>query len=323
VVIVDGDDRVLRINPAAGDLFGVDPGAVVGDPIDEVVGTDDLAVDPGEQIATFGAAEGRRAFEVTVSPITDHADAPIGHTLVFRDVTEREQRKQQLSALNRVLRHNLRNDMNVVQGYADTLSERTTDPEAEMAEFIAEQSADLVEVGSKVRDMEKIMERPRSEYRPFDVADLIRDIVDEVRADCPEVRVILDLPPDVRIRSDDLVLGTVVENLVRNAVEHNDGDEVTVEVAVTTREGWVVVAVTDDGPGIPAQEREAVVEGRETDLRHGSGLGLWVVNWGVTKLGGDLSFEDPEDGGTRVRIRVPGAVDPEESADGTGTVEAD
>jgi signal transduction histidine kinase len=317
VVIVDDADQVLRMNPAASELFGRDPDAVVGDPLEDVLGKESFTVDPGELVATFATAVERRTLQVTVSPITDRQDEKIGHTLVFRDVTEREQRKQQLAALNRVLRHNLRNDLNVVQGYADTLSERTTDPEAEMAEQIAEQSADLVEVGSKVRDMEKIMDRPRSEYDRFEVAELLRDVVDEVRSDHPEARMILDLSPDLWIRSDDLVAGIVVENLVRNAIEHDPTDpEVT--VVGTVDDGWVTITIEDDGPGIPDQEREALLQGEETDLRHGSGLGLWVVNWGVTKLGGDLSFENPAGGGTRVTVRLPGATDPPgESTDGT------
>lgn len=311
VIILDMDDRLLRINRAAEEQFDLNPASVVGDPVSTVLGSDAFEIEPGETVSTLDTAGGRRSFEVTISPITNRHDRRIGHTLVFRDVTRRKQRKQQLSALNRVLRHNLRNDMNVVRGYAKTLSERTTDPEAKMAESIAKQSTDLVRVGSKVRDMEKIMERPRSEYRRFDIAQLVRDVADGVRRDHPEARVILDLPPEIRIRSDDLVLGTVLENVVRNAVEHNDGHPI-VEVTAISRGDWVTIAVTDDGPGIPDQERKALLEGRETDLRHGSGLGLWVVNWGVTKLGGDLSFQDPDDGGTRVEIRLPGATTPTE-----------
>jgi PAS domain S-box-containing protein len=315
VAILDERDRVIRLNEAATDLFGWDADAAVGESVRTVVGDDSFAVEPGDVVAEFDPGDGKRTLEVTVSTLRDAEDRQVGHTLVFRDVTERRQRKQQLEALNRVLRHNLRNDMNVVKGYADTLAERTTDPEAGMAEFIAEQSAELVAVGSKVRNVERIMQRRRSEFRRFDLGTLLGDVVEDVRTDYPAGRAIVELPRELWVRSDDLIVETVVRNLVHNAFEHNDADGPSVRVSATTSENgkrWVDVVVADNGPGIPEQERTALRTGQETALQHGSGLGLWVVHWGVTTLGGELSIEDREGRGTLVRVRIPGLADPPE-----------
>jgi PAS domain S-box-containing protein len=319
VAILDDSDRVIRLNDAAAELFGFDDGDAVGTPIRTVVGDESFAVEPGEVVAEFDSGDGKRTLEVTVSVLHDVDDRQVGHALVFRDVTERRQRKQQLQALNRVLRHNLRNDINVVKGYADTLAERTTDPEAEMAASIAEQSAELVAVGSKVRDVERIMQRHRSEYRRFDLGGLPGDVVEDVRTDYPAGRAIVELPRELWVRSDDCIVETVVRNLVHNAFEHNDADDPSVRVSVTTGgdgEEWVEVVVADNGPGIPDQERDALRSGRETVLQYGSGLGLWAAHWGVTTLGGELSIEDGDSGGTTVRVRIPGlAAPPEGEAD--------
>jgi PAS domain S-box-containing protein len=315
VVILDDRDRVIRLNDAASELFDWAPDEAVGHSVRTVVGDESFTVDPGQVVAEFDAGTGKRTLEVTVSPLHDTEGKRVGHTLVFRDVTQRRQRKQQLEALNRVLRHNLRNDMNVVKGYADTLAERTTDPEAGMAEFIAEQSSELVEVGSKVRDVERIMKRRRSEYRRFDLGELLREVVEDVRSDYPEGRAIMELPADLWLRSDDRIVETVVRNLVHNALEHNDVDSPEVRVSATTDgDGdWFEVVVADNGPGIPRQEREALRSGEETALQHGSGLGLWVVYWGVTTLGGELLIEDDGDRGAVVRVRLPGRTDPPET----------
>jgi PAS domain S-box-containing protein len=299
VVVVDDDDRVLTVNDAAAATLGRAPAAVVGASVREVL---DVPTAEGTHVTEVETDDGRRTLEATVSPVSE-AGERIGHTLVVRDVTERRQRRQQLAALNRVLRHNLRNDMNVVNGYAQTLatSDAVPEREAEMARCIERQSASLLSAGSKVREMEAVMDDD-DRRRPFDLVRTLESVAADAReADsATTVRVVAGQTPAVA--SNDRIVETVVGNAVENAVVHG-GDRVTVDAEV--EDGWATVTVTDDGPGVPEAELAAIRAGRETDLQHSSGLGLWVMQWGVTRLGGDLTVERPADGGTRVRLRFP------------------
>ena len=89
-----------------------------------------------------------------------------------------------------------------------------------------------------------------------------------------------------------------------NAVEHG-GDASTVEVTVAAEPGnRVTIAVADDGPGLPAVERDLLRGGTETPLNHGDGLGLWLVNWIVTDVGGTLDVT--VDDGTTVTVELRG-----------------
>jgi C4-dicarboxylate-specific signal transduction histidine kinase len=98
---------------------------------------------------------------------------------------------------------------------------------------------------------------------------------------------------------------------VTNAIEHG-GDAPAVEVAVdTTATGQVTITVADDGPGLPTVERDLLRGGTETALNHGDGLGLWLVNWIVTDLGGTLDVT--VDDGTTVTVEL------RESAAGAGS----
>ena len=64
------------------------------------------------------------------------------------------------------------------------------------------------------------------------------------------------------------------------------------------------MAVADNGPGIPESERRVFTEGTETPLSHGSGLGLWLTEWIVTRSNGHLCFEENDPRGTVVRVRL-------------------
>ena len=80
------------------------------------------------------------------------------------------------------------------------------------------------------------------------------------------------------------------------------GDAVAVDPSPET----VSITVTDDGPGIPDHELD-VLTGSEpiTQLSHGSGLGLWLVVWVTESYGGTVSFEESDEGGAKITLRVP------------------
>ena len=127
----------------------------------------------------------------------------------------------------------------------------------------------------------------------------------EFRQSYPEAEIRVDLPESVRVYADK-TLEAAISEVVENAIEHSGGERpsVTVTVALVEEEReWVEVTILDDGPGIPEEEREVLVEGEETALHHGSGLGLWLTNWIVGKFGGELAFDDDADGGS-VTLRL-------------------
>ena len=67
----------------------------------------------------------------------------------------------------------------------------------------------------------------------------------------------------------------------------------------------MTLAVEDDGPGIPVNERSALGRGHETPLDHSQGLGLWLVHLTVEQSAGELTIEDGERGGAKVTVDLP------------------
>jgi len=297
VVVVDDRDRVIDLNPIAERVLDRDRSALVGRPIVDLPGIEAHEDGwTGDLTTTDG-----RLFEVDTAPLMDRNDRRIGAVVTLRDVTELRTRQQRLTVLNRVLRHNLRNDMNAIDGYATMLADRFDAPPAQQVRKV---SAEVVDLADKAREIERVMAR-RGETEPVPVDELVHPIAATVD-DRFDATVTVDCAPSTAVPGRGL-LEPAVENVVENAAEHNDADDPAVDVAVTNGDDTVDIVVRDNGPGIPPQEREVLLEGTETALTHGSGLGLWLVYWAVESVDGEIAFEDNDPRGSVVTLRVPTA----------------
>ena len=311
VVIVNPGGRIVEVNRKAQEVLERSTEELLERSLSDFVPGFGLEADGGTPETVLTVGDDRRTYELTTSAITDQHDRLVGHTVTLNDITEREQRRQRLEVLNRVLRHNLRNDMTVVLGYAQTLEESLPEAEARMAATIERKAQALVDMGEKARKLEQLIESPGEPTR-VDVASLLRAVCDELGDAFPAATVTADLPDELVVETVPDVLDAVVENLVENAIEHNDADAPQVWVSAAVDGGGLVVTVADDGPGIPDHELDTIDAGTETPLQHGSGIGLWLVHWGVRSLGGGLSFEtgtatdDNDDSrGTTATVRLP------------------
>jgi signal transduction histidine kinase len=290
VVVVDEDDVVVDVNQIAQQQFEFSKEAVVGRPVRAVFDDPEFELPVGEGTVVW-SSRGPLEYEVKVSRLRDQHGRQLGRILVLRDITDRTNRRQQLQVLNRVLRHNFRNDMNVIDVCATQLVDRLDGEDAELADRIRSVARDLSETGTKAREIERIMSRRHNDPQPIDLPSLVTRQLDTLRHEYPAAEIESDLPEQLEIRSTG-ILESVLQNVFENAVVHNDSQQPHVWVRIDADDTQVEISVADDGPGIPQQEREVLVKGTETPLEHGSGLGLWLVNWGVTMLGGEIEFRD-------------------------------
>ena len=235
-------------------------------------------------------------------PVFDEEGALYRFVGLAEDVTERKRRRQQLAVLHRVLRHNLRNDLNAITGYADLISTTADGETADYAEIIrstGDRLVDLIEKQQEIATHVEAFTRPGA----LDLAALLTDVKAEVLDTYPNAEISLHPPAESTVTLPPQ-LELAVAELVRNAVEHTDEDPPFVDVSARVRSDRVVITVTDTGPGIPDVER-AVLGTEEEPLFHGSGTGLWLVHWIVTNAGGTLQFEENEPTGSIVTIELP------------------
>ena len=237
--------------------------------------------------------------ELTISPIMGAGSRETTHFVgIQRDVTAQKRRERLIEVLDRVLRHNLRNDMNVVLGYSDVIARRADGELSHMAGQINDVATGLIALSNKVRNFETgITELDELDRR--DLRQDVRSVVGTLRTEFPDTEFHVDATCEGTVLATEQ-LKQALSELGENAAKH--GASAVYYEVTTTDDGRTAVHVHDDGPGLPMAERTVLESGQETPLEHGSGLGLWMVNRIVTNLGGDVTAT--VDDGTTVTITL-------------------
>ena len=241
-----------------------------------------------------------------ISPV--YQDGELTHFVGFqRDVTATRAQRNELAVLDRVLRHNLRNRLNVILGHAETLTEgASTEAVPLHASTICRTADDLLSVSDKTRRFRAALDADAQTTARTDLVTIIDDCVDKITTDSPRAVFECHLPAAVDIQSGESIRFVLTE-LLENAVDHSEQPEPEVTVTVEAADGTVSVEIVDDGPGIPESEQQAFERETETATDHAIGIGLWLVRWAVDTAGGDLDYADAEPHGSIVTLRLPAA----------------
>jgi PAS domain S-box-containing protein len=324
----DDGVRVTEVNEAFEETFGWDAGTAVGRDLDDLIVPERAAVEGDElrralerkghveQVVERRTADGLRTFVfhgVRYDDAGARGDRAFG---IYVDITDERRGERQREVLLRVLRHNLRNDLNVVLAFADSLAESIEDPElAARAERLNDVADDLLSLSESATEIQRTIRDSDPVTSRVDAAAVARASVDAAREDSVSAAAFdIQAPDHAPVRANERVR-KAVDELVENAADHG-GDRVALEVG-REGDGWVAIRVVDDGPGVPSSERAVLTGERDiTQLEHGSGLGLWLVRWIVDGVGGRLRFEDRPNGHA-VTLLLPAADGTAESTTAT------
>ncbi|MDS0300527.1 ATP-binding protein [Halogeometricum sp. S1BR25-6] len=317
VLVVDRTGRVVHAN-GPGERFFAAGGAGVGDAFEAGFPDVDLAKPETDTVRVDGK-DGGGADERFLSVRTqtlDRRGQHVGWVVVLRDVTTLQERKraieeqnERLTLLNQIVRHDIRNDMSVVLGNAHLLESLVDGEEAETRlETIVRNGEHAVELTETMRGLMQTMLNDASDLEAVSLREVLTHEVDSVRAGDDEctLRISEDVP-DVCVLADD-ALGTVFRNLLTNGIRHRDTETPTVTVSATDESDAVVVAVADDGPGVPPERREEIFGRGNKGLESpGTGIGLYLVETLVSGYGGDVWVEDNDPRGSVFFVRLPKA----------------
>jgi signal transduction histidine kinase len=307
IVITDDEGDVIVRNETATATLPAVREAEIGDPISSVLGAGVDELEASETIERQ-TDDGVRQFDPRVTALTDQHDRRIGSMVSLRDVTDREIRRQRLAVLNRIVRHNLRNQASVIKANTEVVADELTDERLlDRLDTAADSVDSLTALSRKAKTVEDVLSGA-GDTTTVDLSELLDELATERAERWPAATVTVRDVAEAKFDIDREALEFVLGNLVETAIEHGD-ETPTVALAATVDETAqrypVTITVSDDGPGIPDREVEVLEAGTETPLKHGSGIGLWVTNWTVRELGGELVFPERGPDGTTVAVRLP------------------
>ncbi|MFY4813721.1 response regulator [Haloarcula sp. AONF1] len=292
------DEQIADLDAVT--LFPEDEQDAVAEAIEEALTTGQSTIE-----ADFLTAEGKRTpHEFTADRLTDQDGNLIGLVGTGRDISERIRRerelqdqKEQLEQFAATVSHDLRNPLNVIQGRLELVQ--------------AEHSSDHLAVIETATDrMERIVEdllwlaREHQEIGSLEPVaidaaaeaawNLVSDPADEAELYCD-----YEAETQPLVKADTDQFRHLLENLFRNTIDHA-GLDVTVVVGIFgDTPGFYI---EDDGPGIPAEDREKVFEAGYSTSESGTGLGLNIVKRVADAHGWDIRATESSMGGTRFEI---------------------
>ncbi|MFC3957805.1 histidine kinase N-terminal 7TM domain-containing protein [Halovivax cerinus] len=355
VVVLDREVRVSDVNSSGAAFLDLDPQRALGQRATAVLpatvadwlaadtdGEDELVTDEGSaeqtgdnrtasrgptRSTTVGVRERGESRQLSATKTTLYDDNQrVGQLLILRDVTERHRYERELERQNErldrfasVVSHDLRNPLNVADGYLSILAERHDDPEIDEIETSLDRMEDIIEdVLTLARHGDAVSDRTVVELST--ITDRAWNGVDTADA---SLRIETG---GHRVAADASRLTQALENLFRNTVEHG-GTDVTVTVGTIAADGTdgstgersaapdtsesAGFYVADDGVGIPEDAREDVLESGYTTNQDGTGLGLDIVGQIVEAHGWSLAVTESIDGGARFEIRYEPAHEPD------------
>ncbi|MFW5949307.1 MAG: histidine kinase N-terminal 7TM domain-containing protein [Halolamina sp.] len=299
-VFLDRDNRVRDYNEAAVTLF-----PALEDSIGEPISTIEPAISdrietPG--VITCEGDEHPRYYQIAVTPFTS-GGVTTGKLVTIDDVTEREsyrlaleEKSGQLAALNRVIRHDIRNDMAVVRGWAETLTEHVDDDGREALDRVLGKADHVIELTETAREFSEALAGDTAiDPEPTDLRRHLESELAAARESFSDAQIRVDGEiPAVQVLANEM-LASVFRNLLENAVRHNDAETPEVVVDVVETGETVRVRIADNGPGIPAAQQARIFGKGEKGLDSpGSGIGLYLVHTLTDQFGGTVLVEDNE-----------------------------
>jgi signal transduction histidine kinase len=299
--------------------------------VDQVVDTDsDVAIVVltsvgDQQLGTEAVDKGAQDFL-----IKDHVTPRVLAKTVTYAQTRKAQTKQierqrnELSVLNWLIRHEIRNDASIILGWTSGL-DADSPSEQRSLDRIEDASNHIVRLTESVGELISTLEDERTELNAVQLSTALDAEVTHLRQNYESVSVSLtNNASDLSVKANQF-LGTVLRNILLNAVDHNDTDTPSIEIDVRpprdnntdsemaaiegdTEQGYVWVNIADNGPGIPTEKKASVTEKAYSSDVDGTGIGLYLVNKFMEQYEGEIQIEDNSPRGTVVKLGfVPAA----------------
>jgi two-component sensor histidine kinase len=225
---------------------------------------------------------------------------------MYIEISDRIQEREYIGVLNRILRHNLRNQITVMLGNSKMIRNNTQCSE------IKDWAENVVESSSKICSLVEESDKARGiinndlDIKSVQLQPIISSGVKSALSKFEEGEVEVNCDENIYVNANEK-LSVVIESLVDNAIRYNKSNKPKVNINCDIEsDDNVFIKIRDFGKTIPKQEAEIINNAEDIDdTKHGSGLGLWISRWVVNKLEGDIEIKSEGLNGNIIRIEFP------------------
>ncbi len=332
IIIIDGDNRVVDVNPNAAALAQQTPAALIEKTLFEAFSTFEQSLRPlldnftSHQPIEIRQREQIRYFDVTVSPITRDGEQ-VGKLIILRDVTEQrlaeararhlELERERLNTLSQFIEsasHEFRTPLSIIKNSTFIIS-RTEDTvkRAEKIIQIDDQANRISQLVEALLNIVRVNASAELTLDPLNINTLIENIKQQLspEAAAKNVHLEVDLAPQLpMINADALLLSKAIYAVVHNAVRYTPAEG---HITITTcqQDSQVIITVKDSGIGIDSEHLPHIFDVfYRVDKAHstaGFGTGLTVANRVIALHGGHIEASSRFGEGTTVTITLPRA----------------
>jgi len=315
----EDDEPIVYVNDGFLALTGYSESSVLGE---------NCRFLQGEETAEEPVAEMRRAIEndesvqvelrnyredgelfwnqVTLAPLRDKGGEVTHYVGFQQDITTQktyerqlEDQREDLRVLNEMVRHDIRNDLQVALAALEVLevSNEASGRDTEQIRTALNSIHQAIDLTNTARDIAEVMLETKPTYIAMSLGTVLDEEIRQCRDTNPDAIIeVAGTIPQVEVEANDL-LGSVFRNLLTNAVTHNDAPRPEVLVTATTTDETVRVTIADNGPGVPDDARDRLFErGWKGNKSSGTGIGLYIVRSLVESYGGSVELREDSSG---------------------------
>jgi signal transduction histidine kinase len=266
-----------------------------------------------QDVLSIPRDDGTRYYDVSSTPFLA-GEVMTGQLVTVVDVTEREsyrkrleEKTNQLEALNRVVRHDIRNDMGVIHGWAEILEDHIDEDGEDALNRVLQKSRHVIQITEVARDfVESLSDDGTAELEEIELQPILDAELAAVRDSFSNAQFhVSGELPNVSVQANEMI-SSVFRNILENAVRHNDKETPEITVTSEVEVGTVRIRIADNGPGIPDNQKEQIFGKGEKGLDSpGSGIGLYLVYLLTDQFGGEVWVEDNDPNGSVFVVELP------------------
>jgi PAS domain S-box-containing protein len=315
------DGTIVAANDAAARSFDTTRSELEGAHLSDVLPKDTVAgrLKQGRRALTAGSAVtfqdavGIRHFHNVAVPVSLGSESDT-FQLITRDITQQKRherelqnRNEELAVINRLVRHDINNEIQLLIAWADGIERHVDEEGQEYVDRFQHTCDHIAELTTIARDfVESIGSDAEFSLGEIDVGHLLEDELEKADRRHDELTITVEGSiPDVSVQANEL-LSSVFGNLLSNTVRHNDTGDPRATVSTEETDRSVRIRFADNGPGIPDSQKDSVFgKGEMGPESPGTGIGLYLAHTLVDKYGGEIAVEDNEPTGSTFTVELP------------------